>query len=64
MTVHSQKFLTPQELESLVEFAVTSPAPNIPAAHLTRLIVLGYVAVTAKGLVVTGDGLMRIVEGE
>ena len=48
VTVHTQKFLTPEELDSLVEFAVTSPAPNIPAAHLTRLVVLGSVAVTRK----------------
>ena len=58
------RVLTPEELDSLVEFAVTRPAPNIPAAHLTRLIVLGYVAVTAKGLVVADDGLMRIMESE
>jgi hypothetical protein len=48
VTVHTQKFLTPEELDSLVEFAVTRPAPNIPAAHLTRLVVLGSVAVTRK----------------
>jgi hypothetical protein len=60
----TQEFLTPEELDSLVEFAVTRPAPNIPAAHLTSLIVLGYVAVTAKGLVVAGDGIMRIMESE
>ena len=41
-----------------------APNPKIPAPHLTRLITLGYVVVTAKGPVVTGDGLIRITESE
>lgn len=48
----------------LIEVAVTSPNPKIPAPHLARLITLGYVAVTTKGPVVTGDGLIRITESE
>ena len=64
MTVHTPKLLTPDEFASLIEVAVTSPDPNIPASHLTKLITLGYVAVTSKGLVVTGDGLIRITESE
>jgi hypothetical protein len=64
MTVHTPKLLTPEEFASLIEVAVTSPDPNIPAAHLTKLVTLGYVAVTSKGLVVTGDGLIRITESE
>jgi hypothetical protein len=64
MTVHAPKLLTPEEFASLIEVAITSPAPKIPELHLTRLISLGYVAVTAKGPVVTGDGLMRITESE
>ena len=64
MTVHAPKLLTPEEFASLIEFAVTSPNPKIPAPHLTRLIILGYVVVTAKGPVVTGDGLIRITESE
>jgi hypothetical protein len=31
---------------------------------MARLIALGYVVVTAKGPVVTGDGLIRITESE
>jgi hypothetical protein len=43
---------------------VTSPDPSIPTAHLSKLVALGYVALTAKGPVVTGDGLIRITESE
>ena len=64
MTVHAPNLLTPEEFASLIEVAITSPAPNIPAPHLTRLVALGYVAQTAKGPVVTGDGLIRITESE
>ena len=64
MTVHTQKLLTPEEFASLIEVAVTSPDPRIPDAHLAKLITLGYVAVTAKGTFVTGDGLIRITESE
>ena len=64
MTVHAPKLLTPEEFASLIEIAVTSPDPNVPAAHLAKLIALGYVVLTAKGPVVTGDGLIRITESE
>ena len=64
MTVHAPKLLTPEEFASLIEIAVSSPNPRIPAPHLTRLIALGYVVVTAKGPLVTGDGLIRITESE
>ena len=64
MTVHAPKLLTPEEFASLIEIAVTSPDPNIPTTHLTKLIALGYVLLTAKGPVVTGDGLIRITESE
>ena len=64
MTVHAPKLLTPEEFASLIEVAVSSPNPTIPASHLTKLISLGYVVVTAKGPVVTGDGLIRITESE
>ena len=64
MTVHAPKLLTPEEFASLIEVAVTSPEPRIPEAHLAKLMTLGYVAVTAKGTVVTGDGLIRITESE
>jgi hypothetical protein len=62
VTIHTPKHLTPEEFASFIEFALTTSA--IPPAHLARLIALGYVAVTVKGTVVTGDGLMRIVESE
>ena len=64
VSFHAQKLLTPEEFASLLEIAVTSPDPSIPAAHLSKLVALGYVALTAKGPVVTGDGLIRITESE
>jgi hypothetical protein len=64
MTVHAPKLLTPEEFASLIEVAVTAPDPRIPAAHLAKLLTLGYVTLTAKGPVVTGDGLIRITESE
>jgi hypothetical protein len=64
MTVHAPKLLTPEEFASLIEVAVAAPTPSIPASHLTKLLTLGYVALTAKGTVVTGDGLIRITESE
>jgi hypothetical protein len=64
MTVHTPNLLTPEEFASLIEVAVHAPEPNIPAAHLAKLISLGYVAVTDKGTIVTGDGLIRITESE
>jgi hypothetical protein len=63
MTMHTPKLLTPEELASLIEFAVSADS-QIPLAHLNKLVALGYVLETAKGPVVTGDGLMRITEGE
>jgi hypothetical protein len=64
MTVHAPKLLTPEEFASLIEVAVTSPNPTIPGPHLAKLMNLGYVAMTLKGPVVTGDGLIRITESE
>jgi hypothetical protein len=64
MTVHAPKLLTPEEFASLIEVAITSPDSTIPAPHLTKLVSVGYVTVTAKGPIVTGDGLMRITESE
>jgi len=64
MTLHAPKLLTPEEFASPIEVAVTAPNPKIPDPHLARLVALGYVAVTAKGPLVTGDGLIRITESE
>jgi hypothetical protein len=64
MTVHAPKLLTPEEFASLLEVAVTSPNSMIPPPHLAKLIALGYVVVTAKGPIVSGDGLIRITESE
>ena len=64
MTVHAPKLLTPEEFASLLEVALTSPSPKIPLLHLAKLVSLGYVAETARGPVVTGDGLIRITESE
>jgi hypothetical protein len=63
MTMHTPRLLTKEELASLIEFAVTADS-QMPPAHLAKLVALGYVLETAKGPVVTGDGLMRITEGE
>jgi len=65
MTVHAPKLLTPEEFASLIEIAVSAGAPNIPPAHLAKLVTLGYVTITEKnGPIVTGDGLIRITESE
>ena len=64
MTVHAPKLLTPEEFASLIEVAVSAPDSRIPEAHLAKLVSLGYVATTPKGLMVTGDGLIRITESE
>jgi hypothetical protein len=64
MTIHTPGLLTPEEFASLIDVAVTSPDASIPANHLAKLIALGYLAMTAKGPVVTGDGLIRITESE
>jgi hypothetical protein len=64
MTVHTPKLLTPEEFASLLEVAVAAAEGNIPPAHLAKLMSLGFVAMTAKGPMVTGDGLIRITESE
>lgn len=64
MTLHAPKLLTPEEFASLIEVAISSPDAKIPAVHLAKLLNLGFVALTAKGTVVTGDGLIRITESE
>jgi hypothetical protein len=52
--------LTSEELTSLVNLAIATPAPKIPAIHLARLALLGYVRMGNDGPRVTGDGLIRI----
>jgi hypothetical protein len=64
MTIHAPKLLTPEEFASLIEVALTAPAPELPPAHLSKLVALGYVVETTKGPLVTGDGLIRITESE
>jgi hypothetical protein len=64
MTVHAPKLLTPEEFASLIEIAITSQNPTVPPHHLSKLISLGYVIESAKGPLVTGDGLIRITESE
>ena len=36
MTIHAPKLLTPEELASLIEVAVTAPVPQIPPAHFGK----------------------------
>jgi hypothetical protein len=55
--------LTFEELTSLINLAAPTPAPKIPAIHLVRLVLLGYVRMAPDGPQVTGDGLIRIAEG-
>ena len=64
MTVHASGLLTPEEFASLSEVAISAPSPTVPSHHLAKLVSLGYVVATAKGHVVTGDGLIRITESE
>ena len=62
MTIDVSPALTAEELNSLVDLAVLTPSPRTRALHLTRLMVLGYVLMTADGAQVTGDGLTGITE--
>jgi hypothetical protein len=64
MTARTLPTLTPEELTSLVNLAIASPAPKIPAIHLARLVLLGYVLMAPEGPRVTGDGLIRITESD
>ena len=64
MTVHAPRLLTPEEFASLIEIAIAADNPSVPSQHLSKLISLGYVIVTSKGPLVTGDGLIRITESE
>lgn len=64
MTLHAPKLLTPEEFAALLEVAVSGPEASIRAGHLNKLVTLGYVALTDKGPIVTGDGLIRITESE
>ena len=62
MTFVAWPLLMPGELSSLVDLAVVNPSPKLPALHLTRLVMLGYVLMSPDGPMVTGDGLIRITE--
>jgi len=64
MTVHARKLLTPEEFASLIEIAVTAPDPHIPQAHMSKLVALGYVMLTAKGPVVFFYGVAPTTESE
>jgi hypothetical protein len=52
--------LTPDELVSLINIAVETPAPKIPPIHLARLVLSGYVLMGPEGPLATSDGLIRI----
>jgi hypothetical protein len=64
MMLYSPNLLTPEEFASLLELAISGPQTTIPAAHQSRLIACGYLVQTQRGLLVTGDGLLRITESE
>jgi len=63
MNVHAPKLLTPEEFASLIDVAMSPPEVNVPPI-LQRLVTLGYVSLTARGPLVTGDGLIRLPESE
>jgi IS30 family transposase len=50
MTIHAPKHLTPEELTSLIELALTTSASGIPPADLAKLIALGYVVMMPSEL--------------
>ena len=62
MTVRILPALSAEELGFLLELAIETSTPKIPAIHLTRLIMLGYVLIGPEGPLVTGDGLIQITE--
>jgi hypothetical protein len=64
MTVHAPKLLTPEEFAALIEIAITPQNPIVPSHHLSKLVSLGYVVMSPRGPLVTGDGLIRITESE
>jgi hypothetical protein len=64
MSASTLPVLTPEELTSLVHLAITNPTPRIPAIHLAKLALLGYVLIRPDGPLVTGDGLIRITEDQ
>ena len=49
MTIHALKLLTPEEFASLIEVALAERSPELPHAHLSKLVALGYVVETTKG---------------
>jgi hypothetical protein len=64
MTVHAPNLPTAEELASRIEVAVSAPDVTIPPARRNRIVALGHVALTAKGPLVTRDGLIRFTESE
>ena len=56
--------LTPEEFASLLHLAFETPSPTIPAIHLAKLTAYRYVAITPRGPMITGDGLLRITESD
>jgi hypothetical protein len=62
MTVPTPPLLTLEEFASLLHLAFETPSATIPAIHLAKLAAHRYVAITPRGPVITGDGLLRITE--
>jgi hypothetical protein len=62
--MQKSKKLTSGEFASLIEIADSPGTAQIAAAHLVRLVDLGYVLETPKGPVTTGDGLIWITDSE
>ena len=56
MTIHAPKLLMPEEFASLIEVALAERSPELPHAHLSKLVALGYVVKPPGGHWLLGMG--------
>jgi hypothetical protein len=64
MTTHTPAELTPEELAALHEVALGTAVQKIPAINLAKLVALRYIAMSERGPIVTGDGLLRLMQSK
>jgi hypothetical protein len=65
LTVHDEDRVRPgvaQLFSKPGRSGENDPTPKIPAIHLARPVLLGYVRMAPEGPRVTGDGLIRVTE--
>ena len=62
MTIERPAEMTPEESTALFELALGASSGNVAAITLAKLAARRYVAMTENGPIVTGDGLMRLME--